>query len=185
MTTIDTDTPRTLSTVDEERAARLDAAGRAWSDRIDADRDSARLTYRVEGEARGSVATRIRAGRHTFDIDEPPALAGKDAAASPVEYALAALIGCQVVMYRLYAQTLGIPVDGIHITADGDLDVARLLGKDLTVRPGFSGVRLNVELTGPATAEQYRRLGAAVDAGCPVSDIFAHPTPVAVTVVPA
>lgn len=168
-----------------ERAARLQAAGQAWSDRIDADRDSARLVYRVEGEARGAVGTRIRSGRHTFTIDEPPALAGDDAAPSPVEFALAALIGCQVVMYRLYAQTLSIPVDDIRITAEGDLDAARLLGKDPEVRPGFTGVRLNVELIGPASEADYRRLGAAVDAGCPVSDVFANPVPLAVTVTKA
>lgn len=131
------------------------------------------------------MATRIRAGRHTFAVDEPPALAGDDAAASPVEYALAALIGCQIVMYRLYAQTLGIPVDDIHVGADGDLDAARLLGKDPTVRPGFSRVRLHVTLSGPATAEEYGRLREAVDAGCPVLDLFEGHVPVEVAIATA
>lgn len=168
-----------------ERAARLAEAGRAWSDRIDADRHSARLTYRVDGSARGAVGTGIRAGRHTFEIDEPPALAGDDAAASPVEYALAALIGCQIVMYRLYAQQLGIPVDDIRVRAEGDLDAARLLGKDPGVRPGFTAVRLHVELDGPESAERYAELRAAVDANCPVFDLFANPTPVEVIVTKA
>ncbi len=169
----------------QERADRLVAAGSAWSDRIDADRSSSRLTFRAEGVGEGGVATRVRAGRHEFVIDEPAVLAGDDVAASPVEYALGALIGCQVVVYRLYAQALGIQLDDIRVHAEGDLDAARLLGKDPDVRPGFSGVRLRIELEGPETQERYEQLRDAVDVNCPVLDLFANPTPVEVTVAKA
>lgn len=166
----------------QDRADRLAAAGSAWSDRIDANRASSQLTYRVTGVGDGAVATRIRSGKHEFVIDEPAPLAGDDVAPSPVEYALGALVGCQVVVYRLYAQALGIQVDDIQVRAEGDLDAARLLGKDDTVRPGFSGIRLHVELTGPESQERYEQLRDAVDINCPVFDLFANPTPVAVTV---
>lgn len=58
--------------------------------------------------------------------DERAALAGDDVAASPVEYALGALISCQVVVYRLSAQALGIIVDEIDVQAEGDLDASAL-----------------------------------------------------------
>ena len=170
---------------DQDRAERLGAAGLAWSDRIDKNRSSSQLTYRVEGASEGAVATRVRSGAHEFVIDEPAALAGDDVAASPVEYALGALIGCQVVVYRLYAQALGIQVDDIKVTAEGDLDAARLLGKDPSVRPGFSDIRLRIELDGPETQERYEQLRDAVDVNCPVLDLFANKTPVSVTVAKA
>lgn len=166
----------------DERAKRLQLAGEAWSERIDANRSASHLTYRAQGVGEGGVATRVRAGKHEFTIDEPAALAGDDVAASPVDYALGALIGCQVVVYRLYAQALGIQVDDVRVTAEGDLDAARLLGKDDSVRPGFSAIRLHVELTGPETQERYEQLRDAVDINCPVYDLFANPTPVTVTV---
>ncbi|MBP6685618.1 MAG: OsmC family protein [Leucobacter sp.] len=169
----------------DDRARRLQQAGAAWGKRIDGNRASSQLTYRAEGLGVGGVATRVRAGAHEFYIDEPAALAGDDAAASPVDYALGALIGCQVVVYRLYAQALGIQVDDVRVTAEGDLDAARLLGKDDSVRPGFSAVRLHVELTGPETQERYEALRDAVDINCPVYDLFANPTPVSVTVAKA
>ncbi len=169
----------------QDRADRLSAAGAAWSDRIDRNRSSSQLTYRVEGVGEGAVATRLRAGAHEFVIDEPAPLAGDDVAASPVEYALGALIGCQVVVYRLYAQVLGIQVDDIKVSAEGDLDAARLLGKDPSVRPGFSDVRLHIELIGPETQERYEELRDAVDVNCPVLDLFANVTPVTVTVAKA
>lgn len=179
------DTPAVPEISANDRADRLTTAGSAWSDRIDQNRASAQLTYRVEGLGEGAVATTLKAGEHRFAIDEPAALAGDNVAASPVEYALGALIGCQVVVYRLYAQVLGIQVDDIKVSAEGDLDAARLLGKDPNVRAGFSDVRLRIELTGPESQERYDQLREAVDANCPVLDLFTNPTPVSTTVVKA
>ncbi|ALJ18920.1 OsmC family protein [Microbacterium sp. No. 7] len=174
-TLVRTDVPEITAA---ERGERLRAAGAAWSDRIDADRTSAHLTFRATGSGEGAVASRVRAGRYEFVVDEPAPLGGDDVAPNPVEYALGALIGCQIVVYRLYAEVLGIPFDDIRITAEGDLDAARLLGKDDTVRPGFQAVRLRVELTGPESAERYEQLRSAVDANCPVGDLFQNATPV-------
>lgn len=172
------------SVTSQERADRLDAAGAAWGERIAANTAAAHLTYRVSGVGSGSVATEITAGKHRFAIDEPGALAGDDVAASPVEFALAALISCQIVVYRLYAQALGIRVDDIRIDAEGDLDARRLFGIDESVRAGFDDVRLTIQLDGPETQERYQQLRDAVDAHCPVLDLFANPTPVSSTLRP-
>jgi putative redox protein len=177
-----TDAPIVTAISAADRAARLDVAGAAWGARIAADATAGQLTYRVSGSGHGSVATLIRSGTHTFLVDEPAALAGDDVAPSPVEYALAALISCQVVIFRLYARALGIQVDDIDVKAEGDLDARRLFGIDESVRAGFSDVRLTIKLSGPETEERYQELKAAVDAHCPVLDLFANPTPVSVTV---
>lgn len=165
------------------RAEKLNAAGNAWAERIAANTANASLTFKTSGIAQGSVATQITSGKHTFLVDEPEGLGGDDAAASPVEYALGALISCQVVVYRLYAHQLGIKIDSLKIDAQGDLDVRGLFGIDENTRPGFSGVRLTVRLTGPETPERYRELQDTVDAHCPVFDIIANPTPISVELV--
>jgi uncharacterized OsmC-like protein len=187
MTLLDTPDTRTEipAATAEERAQRLASAGAAWSERIAADTTSAHLTYRVRGTGEGSVASRITAGRHEFVIDEPAALAGDDVAASPVEFALGALISCQIVVHRLYAQALGIRVDDIAITAEGDLDAQKLFGIDESVRAGFGAVRLDIRISGPESEERYQELRAAVDAHCPVLDLFANPTPVSISVAKA
>ncbi|MDZ5079153.1 OsmC family protein [Nesterenkonia sp. HG001] len=175
---IDTDTQQEA----QDRAQRLEKAGRDWSSRIDQDPAQAGLVFRTRGEGIGSVATRITSGRHELVLDEPAALAGDDAGTSPVEAALAGLISCQVVIYRLYAQQLGIELEDISIEAEGDLDVRGLLGGADEVRPGFSEVRLNVSLTGPESSERYVELQRTVDEHCPVMDIFRNPVPVQVQV---
>jgi putative redox protein len=180
MTLLDTISAPSVTALD--RAERLTTAGEAWTNRIAADPAAGHLTYRVNGAGTGSVATTVTAGKHSFVVDEPDALAGDDVAASPVEFALGALISCQVVVYRLYAQALGIRVDDIDIKAEGDLDARRLFGIDESVRAGFTDVRLAVTITGPETDARYQQLREAVDAHCPVLDLFTNATPVSVTV---
>jgi uncharacterized OsmC-like protein len=172
----------TLAPAAADRARRLNEAGAAWGSRIASNRSAAHLTYRVTGKGDGAVASSIAAGKHIFTVDEPAALAGDDAAASPVEFALGALISCQVVVFRLYANALGIPFEEIEITAEGDLDAARLFGLDETARAGFGEVRLAVTLTGPESEDRYQELRDAVDAHCPVLDLFANATPVITSV---
>lgn len=164
------------------RADRLAGAGEFWGAKIAKSADNAKLTYKAAGVAVGSVASRISAGKHQFLVDEPAGLAGDDAAASPVEYALGAIISCQVVVYRLYAQQLGLVIDELTIEAEGDLDVRGLFGIDESVRPGFTDVRLTVNIAGPGTQEQYEELGRLVETRCPVQDLFANLTPVSAVV---
>ena len=165
-----------------QRSARLDAAGTAWAKRISDTVENAKLSYKVTGVGIGSVATRITSGKHQFVVDEPAALAGDDAAASPVEYALGAVIACQVVVYRLYAEQLGIRVEGITINAEGDLDVRGLFGLDHSIRPGFSDIRLDVRVSGPEPQERYEELARTVEARCPVQDLFSNSTPVSAVI---
>lgn len=171
------------TTQDDLRAEKLNSAGNAWGERISANVANASLTFKTNGTAQGSVATTITSGKHTFLVDEPVGLAGDDQAASPVEYALGALISCQVVVYRLYAHQLGIKIESLTIDAEGDLDVRGLFGIDENTRSGFSDVRLKVKITGPESAERYAELQQTVDAHCPVFDIVANPTPISVELV--
>ena len=122
-------------------------------------------------------ATRVRAGRHEWLIDEPAALAGDDAGTSPVEAALGALLACQTVVYRLYARRLGLTIDSLELRAEGDLDVRGLFGAD-DVRPGFAGVSIVVDIDGPHERERFDELRRVVDAHCPVHDLFSNPTPI-------
>lgn len=145
---------------------------------VDEDPGNAAALFRATGEGTSGVRTEIRIGNHSVAIDEPPALGGEDGAINPVESALAALLSCQVVTYRFWAAKLGIPLDEVRVETEGDLDVRGFFGLDDAVRPGFGEVRLGVELRGPASDDEYARLKDAVDAHCPVLDLFRATTPV-------
>lgn len=166
------------STTSVSRADALRGIVDATSAAVTADAANASVVFSASGSGDSGVATDIRIGRHEIRIDEPPALGGADAAPNPVEAALAGLLSCQVVTYRFWAAKLDIPLDDVQIDTEGDLDVRGFFGLQDDVRPGFGGVRVKVRLSGPASAEQYRELQAAVDQHCPVLDLFANPTPV-------
>jgi uncharacterized OsmC-like protein len=137
----------------------------------------ARAVFRAEGALAGPTHVSLKARDHAIEVDEPEVLAGADAHANPVEYALASLASCQAITYRFWAAKLGIRLDGVEVAAEGDLDLHGFFGLDGT-RPGFTGIRLDVTPLGPEPPERYRELADAVDAHCPVLDLFANPTAV-------
>ncbi|MGD9986103.1 OsmC family protein [Pseudonocardia sp.] len=142
--------------------------------------DRASATFRASGVGGSGMRTDIRIGSHTLVIDEPAGLGGADAAPSPVEIALAALLACQVVTYRVWAAKLGIPLDDVSVDVEGDLDRRGFFGVDDAVRAGFTDVRVVVTLSGPESEERYQELAQAVDAHCPVFDTFRSPIPVSI-----
>jgi uncharacterized OsmC-like protein len=145
---------------------------------VASDPGAAQALFTAEGTLVGVTEVDIRTGAHTFKVDEPPALGGADAAANPVQYALASLGSCQAVTYRFWAAQLGISLDTLTVRVEGDLDVRGFFGFDDTVRPGLTAVRVDVTVTGPESADRYAELAAAVDDHCPVLDLFKNPVPV-------
>jgi uncharacterized OsmC-like protein len=150
----------------------------ATSEAVAGDPREAEVVFRASGRTTGPVGTVVTTRQHTVTVDEPPTLGGEDTAANPVEVALASLISCQVVTYRFWAAKLGITLHDVEIDAEGDLDIRGFFGLDGGVRPGFTGLRLLVRVSGPESRERYQELQAAVDAHCPVLDLFAAETPV-------
>jgi putative redox protein len=149
---------------------------------VDDDAANAQAVFSAQGTLVGITEVDIRTGTHTFKVDEPPALGGADAAANPVQYALASLASCQAITYRFWAEQLGIPFDSLTVRLEGDLDIRGFFGFDDTVRPGFTAIRVDVRVSGPESAERYAELAAAVDAHCPVLDLFTNSVPVTRTI---
>ena len=132
-------------------------------------------------QARG-LASEARLRDFRLVIDEPEETGGSDRGPSPVELVLAALGACQEITYRLYADTLGIPLRGVSVRLEGRIDHRGFFAVKDGVRPGFRDVRAVVTLDSPASAEDLERLKATVDRHCPVLDILRNVTPVQVAI---
>jgi len=154
------------------------AAIEANEQAIGEDAGKARVVFRTEGSLDGPTHVHLSSREHTIDVDEPAVLGGGNAHANPVEYALASLASCQAITYRFWAAKLGIELDGVEVAVEGDIDLHGFFGLDQTTRAGFNGITLDVTPIGPESAERYRELADAVDAHCPVLDLFSNPTPV-------
>jgi len=148
------------------------------------DPTQAKATFAAENQLVGTTEVSVKVGSgHRFTVDEPAALGGADKAANPVEYALASLGSCQAITYRVWAAQLGVTLDKVEVDVDGGIDLRGFFGVDDRVRAGFNAVRIRVALSGPETEARYQELAAAVDAHCPVLDLFRNPVPVDRTVV--
>jgi len=154
------------------------AALKANEEAIAGDAGNARVVFSTQGSLVGPTHVQLVSRGHAIDVDEPDVLAGGDQFANPVEYALASLASCQAITYRFWAAKLGIELDGVEVAVEGDIDLHGFFGLDQTTRAGFNGITLDVTPIGPESAERYRELADAVDAHCPVLDLFTNATPV-------
>ncbi len=138
----------------------------------------ARATFRSESQLTTGFRSEVKLRQHTLTIDEPAGIGGSDSGPTPIELVLAALGTCQEITYRAFATALGIPLEGVAVTVEGDIDFRGFFAIDETVRPGFGALRVKVNLQSTASAGDRARLIAAVNQHCPVLDMLTRPVPV-------
>jgi len=115
-----------------------------------------------------------------FDLDEPPALLGKDTGANPVEYLLAALSGCVTTSLVYHAAARGIELHEVESRYEGDLDLRGFLGLDPAVRNGYERIRITFKVKGNASEEELDELVRVAQQRSPVFDVLTHGVPVTV-----
>ncbi len=143
-----------------------------------ADPKEAQVTFRSESALQEGLRSRVAMRDHILTIDEPEELGGTDSGPNPVELILAALGSCQEITYRAYATALGIPLEKVSVTLDGDIDLRGFFGVDDSVRPGYGEIKGTVTLTSTAAEADLHKLRDAVNAHCPVLDMLTRPVPV-------
>lgn len=111
-------------------------------------------------------------------IDEPRELGGNDTAPNPVELLLAALGGCQEIVYRAFAAVLGVDIERIEVHAKGYLDLHGFLGLSDEVPAGFSNISFTTRIVSSASPENISKLAALVEKHCPVQDTLTRSIPV-------
>ena len=147
-----------------------------------ADAERAKVQYRSVSALVEGLQCTAQTRNFSLTIDERESLGGSDAGPNPVELILTALGACQEITYRLYADLLGIPMDGIVVEVTGDIDLCGFLDVDNDARPGYSGIAADIVIDSPASDDDIQRLKDAVDAHCPVFDIISNATPVTINI---
>ncbi|MGA2291191.1 OsmC family protein [Bradyrhizobium sp.] len=145
---------------------------------LGADPAQAQAAFHARSRLGNGVDSTVAIRQFSVGVDEPPGLGGQDAAPNPVEYILAALGSCQEITYRLYADALGIPLNGVSVQLTGTIDLRGFFNVQQDVRPGYQAIEAEVILDSPASEAELARLKQVVDRHCPVLDILRNPTPV-------
>ncbi|WP_303310457.1 OsmC family protein [Hymenobacter sp. BT730] len=109
----------------------------------------------------------VRAGKHTFFVDEPVEVGGEDKGPTPYDMLLSALGTCTAITLRLYAKNKQWPLEAIEVR----LRHQRVHEQDCehSEEPGYmlDEVHKELRLLGPLTTEQRQRLHL-VSEKCPV-----------------
>lgn len=142
----------------------------------------AKVQYRSVSALVDGLHCEAQTRNFKLTIDERELLGGSDKGPNPVELILTALGACQEITYRLYADFLGIPMDGIVVEVTGDIDLCGFFAVDDAARPGYSNITADVVIDSPASEHDIQRLKDAVDAHCPVLDILSRATPVTINI---
>ncbi|WP_174614432.1 OsmC family protein [Virgibacillus ihumii] len=131
----------------------------------------ANVTFKSEVAWSGSgVLSTADVQGKKFDIDEPVALGGNDAAPNPVEYLLGALGGCINVLVTTFAEQFSVDVKDVNVHIEGDLDPDGFQGKNPNVRPGYQEIRYQISIDSPSPNENVKALIEHVEKVCPVKD---------------
>ena len=120
----------------------------------------------VRGDAR-SFKQEITAGKHRLIADEPVSAGGGDAGPDPYAYLLTALGVCTSMSIGLYARRKEFPLENVTVS----LWHSRIHASDCeeceTKEGMLDRIDIDVELTGPLTAEQHSKL-MEIAGKCPV-----------------
>ena len=120
----------------------------------------------VRGDVR-SFKQEIVAGKHRLVADEPVSAGGGDAGPDPYNYLLISLGVCTSMTVGLYARRKQFPLENITVS----LSHSRIYATDCEECETKDGmldrIDVEIELTGPLTAEQHAKL-MEIAAKCPV-----------------
>jgi uncharacterized OsmC-like protein len=136
---------------------------------------------RIQGFYAAGQEDTSRAQPFILEGDEPPVLLGENHGPNAVEAVLHALAACLATGFVYNASALGIQVESLALTLEGDLDLHAFLGISDTPRPGYESIRLSYRVKADAPREKIVELCNYVQKTSPVLDIIRNPVPVTVT----
>jgi len=151
-------------------------------ERYEHEPEAAVVTLKAEGELGEGVSCSVQTGRAIAEAGLHPASGGDGTLLCSGDMLLEALAACAGVTLRAVATSLGIPVEGGRVHAEGDLDFRGTLAVDREAPVGFSSIRLRFELETDADQDQLDTLLKLTERYCVVFQTLAQPPELSATV---
>jgi uncharacterized OsmC-like protein len=153
---------------------------RPLKERYREDPEAAKITLRAVGSQTDlPIACSVDLGHAVAQAQAHSGVGGAGTAACSGDLLLGALAACAQLTCQMVAAALGIPVERIEVTVEGDLDLRGTLGIAKEVPAGFQTIRTHVEVDAPgATAEQLAALAEKTERYCTVFQTLRQPPPV-------
>jgi uncharacterized OsmC-like protein len=152
-------------------------AQRPLKDRYRADPATARVTLRAVTSDEGApIKCQLDLGHGRLPSEAHVGVGGPGTAPCSGDLLLGSLAACAQITCQMVATSMGIPVESVSVTAEGDLDLRGTLGVARDVPIGFESIRLRLDIVAPdATEEQLRGLREKTEQYCVVMQTLQKP----------
>jgi uncharacterized OsmC-like protein len=142
---------------------------------------AAQVTSHASAELRpGRIQVGVETGGTVVEAGLHSSTGGDGTLRCSADMLLEALVACAGVTLQAVATSMGIPLRGGRIRAEGDWDARGTLGVSREVPVGFTAVRLLVALDTDATPGQIQKLLELTERFCVVGQTLTHAVPVEV-----
>src|SRR5258705_3656259 len=120
------------------------------------DPGTSQITIRAKGgQTDVPVACSVDIGRAIYQAEAHQGVGGAGTGACSGDLLLGALAACAQITCQMVAAAMGVPIERIEVTAEGDLDLRGTLGISKDVAVGFDEIRVKFKVRAPkASAEQ-------------------------------
>jgi len=148
---------------------------------------SSRITLRAQGDQVDTpIACSVEVGQKLLEAQAHSGVGGAGTAACSGDLLLAALAACAQLTCQLVATAMGIPIEHVRVSVEGELDLAGTLGISKDVPVGFEEIHSTFDITAPdATPEQLAALKEKTEQYCVVMQTLLKPPPMHTTWVTA
>ena len=145
--------------------------------------ESSKITLTAHGASGDSpIACSVDLGRAIHEAQAHAGVGGEGTAACSGDLLLGALAACAQLTCQMVAEAMGLEVNEIAVTVEGDLDLQGTLGINREVPVGFSDIRVSFAIDAPsATEEQLDALRRKTERYCVVMQTLTTPPPIHVT----
>jgi uncharacterized OsmC-like protein len=143
------------------------------------DPEAAVVTLTASGALSEGVTCSVNTGRALAEAGLHPATGGDGQSLCSGDMLLEALVACAGVTMGAVATSLGVPLAGGTVSAEGELDFRGTLAVDRDAPVGFREIRLRFDLDTDADAEQLETLLKLTERYCVVLQTLRGGPPVA------
>jgi uncharacterized OsmC-like protein len=118
------------------------------------DPETGRITLTARGATGGGpIACSVDLGRAMYEAQAHAGVGGEGTGACSGDLLLGALAACAQITCQMVADAMGLTVDDIAVTVEGDLDLRGTLGIDREASVGFTDIRLSFAIDAPGASE--------------------------------
>lgn len=146
-------------------------------DKYRSEPQSSRITLKARGsQTEQAISCSVDIGRAVYEAQAHSGVGGAGTGACSGDLLLGALAACAQITCQMVATAMGIAINQIEVTIEGDLDLRGTLGIAKDVPVGFEQIRVYFSIDAPeATAEQLKLLREKTEQYCVVMQTLTHP----------